>query len=150
MNHETRIWTSETKNKEQEKQLISQGIQQEAKNEEYQTGDTPAITTAEATSSNLPRTGKASLQRVLTFESGRGDVTTPAQLKCGLCGLLARRAVRPVCSTSSVCWNCAVKEMTRSHQCWECEEAATTELHLVQDTQLRQVIKEYLAAEKRN
>jgi len=126
--------------------------QVQAKNEESRMGDTPGTTTAE--SSNLPRTGKASLPRVLTYESPGGstrqDVTTPAQLTCGLCGLLARRAVRPVCSTSSVCWNCAVKQITRTHQCWECEEAATTELHLVQDTQLRQVIKEYLAAEKRN
>ena len=88
----------------------------EAKNEESRVGDTPAITTAEATSSPLPRTGEASLPRVLTSQSAQGGVTTPARLNCGLCGLMCRKAVRPVCSTSSVCWNCAVKEITRSHQ----------------------------------
>jgi len=74
---------------------------------------------------------------------------SPPSLQCQLCGLLCRKAARLSCSNNPVCWNCAVKKITICHHCWECGESSiTTELHLVQDFELRGIIKAVKAGEK--
>ena len=71
---------------------------------------------------------------------------SPPNMQCQLCGQICRKAARLRCSNNPVCWNCAVKKITKCHRCWKCGESSiTTEVHLVQYYELRKIIKEFLA-----
>jgi len=56
------------------------------------------------------------------------DLTQPEQVvtgpvsgsECSICELVAKKPQRLVCDGSLVCWNCAVKKITKDHRCWKC------------------------------
>ena len=73
-------------------------------------------------------------------------ISSQTNLQCQLCNLICRNAAKLRCGNNPVCWNCAVKKITQTHQCWDCGESSiTTELHLVQDFELRGIINEFFA-----
>ena len=50
------------------------------------------------------------------------------------------------CSGRPVCWNCAVKQLTPGHTCWQCRAAPVyTTSHLEKDSALDLYVKEFLA-----
>ena len=53
---------------------------------------------------------------------------------------------RVKCSGRPVCWNCAVKQLTPGHTCWQCRAAPVyTTSHLEKDATLDLYVKEFLA-----
>jgi len=77
------------------------------------------------------------------------DSTVPPSLQCCLCGNLCRKGMRVACSSTAVCWGCAVKKITSTHVCWQCgQKNITTDNHLVRDQMLRSFVEQFVSTGK--
>ena len=57
--------------------------------------------------------------------------------------------MRVACSSSPVCWGCAVKKITSTHVCWQCGEMnISTDTHLVRDQVLRSFVEQFVKTGK--
>jgi len=75
--------------------------------------------------------------------------TVPPSLQCCLCGNLCRKGMRVACSSTAVCWGCAVKKITSTHVCWQCGQPnITTDSHLVRDQVLRSFVEQFVRTGK--
>jgi len=73
-------------------------------------------------------------------------MAAPASLQCTVCGQLLRRASRLPCCGVRCCWNCGVREITRTRACWAGCPAPATPLPttaLQQDTQTRIAVRQW-------
>jgi len=70
----------------------------------------------------------------------------PPELACCVCNTVKKAMHRLKCSGRPVCWNCAVKQLTPGHTCWQCRAAPVyTTSHLEKDSALDLYVKEFLA-----
>jgi len=76
---------------------------------------------------------------------GKSTNNVPASLMCCLCENLCKKAIRSTCTSTPVCLDCAVREITRTHKCWDCGEIGVTiDDHLVMD---QAEVEEYMDME---
>ena len=73
-----------------------------------------------------------------------------AELACCVCNTVKKTMHRLKCSGRPVCWNCAVKQLTPGHTCWQCHATPVyTTTHLEKDAALDLHVKEFQATGRR-
>jgi hypothetical protein len=93
----------------------------------------------------------------MTVLGPAGPAPAPADMLCGLCGQICKRATRISCCNAQCCWGCGIRWdyslaniiivvvflrfVTKSRKCWKCPSIEVTTKELLQHSELREAIR---------